>query len=170
MRSSSHYLRKLKTYLNRSSHEQKSDKSAFDRDVDAGEWGWAIDGCKSDSTHFREANRTVQMWRSRTRRSSHRKRNEKLDAIKDIGEIQTKGDRRRRFGKLRLAVNTKNRRSSFWFCGDLREEIQNFGRDRKPHTPLGAIRIILFEFFRSFSLNRQIKIIFLLSLGPLSGP
>lgn len=95
-------------YLNRSNHEQ-SEKTVFDRDVDAGEEDSAIYGCKSDLKMIRDLNRTVQMWR----RSNTRKRNGKIETIKDIDGIQMKGDHRRvRYGKLRLAVTKNNQRDS----------------------------------------------------------
>lgn len=89
IRSLSYYLGKLELYLNRSNHEQ-SEKTAFDRDVDAGEGDCAIYGCKSDSKMVRDLNRTVQMWRSNTR-----KRNGKIETMKDIDRIQMKDDYRR---------------------------------------------------------------------------
>lgn len=88
-------------------------KLAFDRHVDAEEEDCTIDGCTSGLTNLYD--RTVQMWRSRTRGSSHRQRMEKreMTTINESGEIQTKGDHQRRFEKLRLAVTKNNPRNAF---------------------------------------------------------
>lgn len=131
------YLGKLEAYLNRSNHEQY-EKSGFDRNVDAGEGDCTIDGCKSALTMIR----TVQIRRSKTRRSLHRKRNGKIETMNSIHGIQTNGDQRRRCGKLRLAVTKNNRRKShnaFDFCWRFQmkfrylEEIENHTHRLAPY-------------------------------------